>query len=169
MKVLVTGGAGYVGARLVARLVTLGDDIIAIDRFYFGRDHLPEHPRLRWIDADVRDVGRLPLEGVDAVVALAAASSDSSAADAKRHAFEIGVLARENIAVISRELGVRRLVLPSSSNVYESATAPLPETAPTVANSTYTAICLEAERRLLQLSDRDFGVVVLRKATLYGW
>jgi nucleoside-diphosphate-sugar epimerase len=52
VKVLVTGAAGYLGCRLVRKLADRGDYVTAVDRFYFGRDGLPQHPGLTWVERD---------------------------------------------------------------------------------------------------------------------
>lgn len=169
MRVLVTGAAGYLGCRLVKQLVARGDHVTAVDRFYFGRDRLPRHRGLIWVERAVRDVESLPLSGIDTVVSLAAASSEAAALAFPAEAAEIGVIARERLALRARATGVRRFVLPSSSNVYGPSEDPLTEAAPTASASCYASTCLNAERLLLPLTSGDFDVVVLRQATLHGW
>ena len=169
MKVLVTGAAGYLGCRLIKQLVNRGDHVTAVDQFYFGLEDLPQHPALTWVECDVRDAERLPVAGIDAVISLAAASSAAAAAEFPTEAADIGVAAREHLAVRARAAGARRFILPSSSNVYGPSENPLVETAPVVSMSIYSSTCLDAERRLLPLTSGDFDVVVLRQATLYGW
>jgi len=77
VKILVTGGAGYIGSVLVELLLLSGYDVTVVDNFFYGQsslNHLFHFPKLTVIDADVRDVGRYQadLYDVDAVVPLAA-------------------------------------------------------------------------------------------------
>jgi nucleoside-diphosphate-sugar epimerase len=171
VKVLVTGAAGYLGCRLVRKLADRGDYVTAVDRFYFGRDGLPQHPGLTWVERDVREVDSLPIGGIDAIISLAAASSDAAASAFPAEAVDIGAVARERLALRARAAGVRRFVLPSSSNVYGPSEDPVTEATATALGkmSLYPSICLDAERRLLPLTTGDFDVVVLRQATLHGW
>ena len=82
-RVLVTGGAGYVGSRLVPKLLDAGYEVSVLDLFIFGQDvfaHLRDDPRLIEVKGDLRnpsDVTRA-LSGCEAVVHLACISNDPS-------------------------------------------------------------------------------------------
>ena len=81
MKVLVTGGAGYIGCVLVEELLKSGNDVIVVDKFLFGKNLLPQHPNLKLINFDVRDIDEseflfLGLNSVDAIIDLVAISND---------------------------------------------------------------------------------------------
>ena len=82
-RVLVTGGAGYVGAVLVPKLLRRGYRVCVLDLFLFGEQVLDEvrsHPQLETIRGDLRDpaVVRRSLRGCDAVIHLACISNDPS-------------------------------------------------------------------------------------------
>src|SRR6187397_2558840 len=79
-RVLITGGAGYVGGVLVPQLLGAGYDLTVYDICYFGRAHLPRHPQLKVIEGDIRDTPRLAgaLAGIDTVLHLACISNDPS-------------------------------------------------------------------------------------------
>src|SRR5690242_4236769 len=82
-KLLVTGGAGYVGSALVPALLDRGYQVKVVDLFWFGREVFGEHgshPNLEAIELDVRDTRTLAhhVKGVDAVLHLACISNDPS-------------------------------------------------------------------------------------------
>ena len=76
-KLLITGGAGYVGNVLTPQLLAAGYDVIVYDILYFGAETLPKHPRLKIIQGDIRDTQRLEkaLWGVDTLLHLACISN----------------------------------------------------------------------------------------------
>ena len=75
--ILVTGGAGYIGSVLVPDLLKENLKVIALDRFFFGKNTLPQkHPNLSLVEDDIRSVNENLLNGVDAVIDLAALSND---------------------------------------------------------------------------------------------
>src|SRR5437899_3743355 len=78
-KVLVTGGAGYVGHVLTPRLLDEGYDVTVYDKLFFGC-RLPNSRNLRVIQGDIRDTAKLAeaLKGQDAVLHLACISNDAS-------------------------------------------------------------------------------------------
>jgi nucleoside-diphosphate-sugar epimerase len=78
-KVLITGGAGYVGHVLTPRLLAAGYEVTVYDSLFFGC-RLPNDPKLRVVSGDIRDTARLAplLEGQDAVLHLACISNDAS-------------------------------------------------------------------------------------------
>ena len=73
MKVLVTGGSGYIGSVLVPRLIQNGHQVVVVDRFFFG-DSLQEDSQLTKIKADSRDLDKSYFKGIDAVIDLVAMS-----------------------------------------------------------------------------------------------
>src|SRR5262245_7991506 len=78
--VVVTGGAGYVGSRLVPQLLDKGYRVTVYDIMYYGSGHLPTHPKLRVIKGDIRDTAQLAATfvGSDAIIHLACISNDAS-------------------------------------------------------------------------------------------
>ena len=80
-SVLITGGAGYVGSRLVPQLLAAGYPVTVYDILYFGADALPlDNPDLTLIQGDIRDAAKFQAacQGVETVIHLACISNDPS-------------------------------------------------------------------------------------------
>ena len=169
MKILVTGGAGYIGSVLVPMLVERGHDVTVVDRLFFGRDKLPpDGPSLRVIEGDVRFVGKDVVAGHDAVIDLAAISNDPSGEldPTKTHA--VNHLGRVRMASLAKSLGVARYILPSSCSIYGFQDDLVSETSKVNPLTTYAVANFRAEQDIAALAGGDFTVVILRQATVYG-
>lgn len=170
MRVLVTGAGGYIGSVLVPMLLETGQEVLAVDRFLFGREVLPpEADGLTVVQEDVRYLQPELLQGVDAVVDLAALSNDPSGELDPEKTWEVNHRARVRLARMAKEAGVRRYVLPSSCSVYGFQDGVLDESSPVNPLTTYAKANLQAERDVLPLADAGFCVTVIRQATVYGY
>src|SRR5438309_5022787 len=127
--VLVTGGAGYVGAVLVPKLLAAGHKVTVVDLYIFG-DHVLDavkgHPGLRQVKGDIRDRGLLERElaGVDAVIHLACISNDPSFELNPALGKAINFDAFEPLVRLSKQAGVHRFIYASSSSVYGISEVP---------------------------------------------
>src|SRR5215217_3435146 len=119
-RIYVTGGAGYVGAMLVPRLLDEGHDVTVIDLMMYGEDVLRPHSRLKTIKGDIRDAELLKktLPGHDAVIHLACISNDPSFDLAPELGKSINLDAFRPLIEISKQAGVKRFIYASSSSVY---------------------------------------------------
>ena len=173
--VLVTGGAGYVGAVLVPRLLAAGHEVRVLDLYLYGKDVLDavkDHPRLQQIQGDVRDQALLTqaLRGCDSVIHLACISNDPSFELNPALGRSINYDAFGPLVDLSRAAGVRRFIYASSSSVYglkderEVTEDLLLE--PLTDYSRYKALC---EEILLNARARGFEVLILRPATVCGY
>jgi nucleoside-diphosphate-sugar epimerase len=169
-RVLVTGAGGYIGSTLVPMLLDRGYGVRAVDRFFFGQQHLPAHERLEVVVEDARRLVPAHFAGIDAVIDLVAISNDPSGELFQDATWQINRDARIRTAELARGAGVQRYILPSSCSIYGFQTddAIADETSPTNPLTTYARANEMAEQGILPLAARDFCVVVLRQATVYG-
>jgi nucleoside-diphosphate-sugar epimerase len=169
VRVMITGAAGYIGSVLTAMLLELRHEVVAVDRFFFGRESLPErHDLLSSIDCDIRELKAEVFDGVDAVVDLAAISNDPAGELDPELTFAINRYGRARVARLARQAGVSRYILPSSCSLYGSQEGVLDESSQVRPLTTYAEANLGAERAALSLKTSNFCVVVIRQATVYG-
>jgi nucleoside-diphosphate-sugar epimerase len=173
--VLVTGGAGYVGAALVPRLLDAGHAVRVLDLYLYGKDVLnrvARHPKLKQICGDLRDpaVVKEAVAGCDAVIHLACISNDPSFELNPTLGKSINLDAFAPLVDASKNAGVRRFIYASSSSVYgvkekENVTEEL-SLEPLTDYSRFKADC---EVILLDKRSAGFTVLVLRPATVCGY
>ena len=171
-KVLVIGGAGYVGAVLVPKLLAAGHDVRVLDLYMFGDDVLPNHPNLEQIKGDMRDLGLLEQvnQGVDAVIQLACISNDPSFELDPDLSKSINFDAIEPTVAAAKAHGAKRFIYASTSSVYGVSDAPeVTEEHPLVPLTDYNKYKGLSEPHVLKHNDEDFTVVVIRPATVCGY
>ena len=174
MKILVTGGAGFIGSHLVRRLVRERVGSVAVlDNFHRGSveslaDSLDE---IRLLRADLRESAALreALRGIDLVYHLAAQSSVlGSEADAD-YTFQTNVSGTFDLLREARSHGVRRVVFTSSREVYgDPLQLPVPETAPLRPKNLYGASKVAGEAYCSVSGSEGLETAVLRLANVYG-
>lgn len=169
---MVTGGAGYVGAVLVPKLLRAGHRVRVLDVMTFGETVPPAHDRLEVVRADVRDTSsvRRALAGAEHVIHLAAISNDPSFELDPQLGRSINFDAFEPLVRSAVDLGVRRFVYASTSSVYGVSEAPSVTEdhplRPLTDYSRYKAMC---EPVLLSFSSARFAPVIIRSATVCGY
>lgn len=172
-RVLVTGGAGYVGSVLVPKLLGSGYEVTVLDLCLYGPPMLPlENPRLQMIQGDIRDSGivRAALIDQDAVVHLACISNDPSFELDPVLSTTINFDAFEPFATAARDAGVRRFVYCSSSSVYGVSDLPeVTEDAPLNPLTLYSRFKAECEPIVFALQNDSFEAVTIRPATVCGY
>lgn len=170
-KVLVTGGAGYVGTLLVPQLVARGHRVRVYDTMYYGCE-LSDGPEVRLIRGDIRDTGRLAeaFAGIDAVIHLACISNDAGFELDEKLSQSINYDCFEPMVVAAKRAGVRRFVYASSSSVYGVSDKPdVTEDHPLVPLTLYNKFKGMCEELLFRHQSPDFTCVTIRPATLCGY
>jgi nucleoside-diphosphate-sugar epimerase len=175
-RVLVTGGAGYIGSILVDRLLNDGYKVIILDKLMFGVEPLKHflkdpNPNLAVIVGDIQnedDVKR-SLENVDAVIHLAAIVGDPACAADSDLAVNVNFNATVRLADLCKRSKIRRFVFASTCSVYGAGrTETLDEDAVVNPVSLYAETRLYGERGILSLADKTFSPVLLRLGTIFG-
>jgi nucleoside-diphosphate-sugar epimerase len=171
VKIVATGGAGYLGSVLVPLLLDAGHEVTVVDRFFFGEDTLPSaetHPKLAKIRDDVRWCSGRLFEGQDAVIDMAALSNDPAGALDPWKTYEINYLGRSRVARLARQAGVRRYLMTSSCSVYGFQEGVLTETSTPNPLTEYARANIGIERDNLPLGNEGFCTTAVRFSTLYG-
>ncbi|HEY0322907.1 MAG TPA: SDR family oxidoreductase [Pyrinomonadaceae bacterium] len=171
-RVLVTGGAGYVGCILIPKLLEAGHDVIVYDLMLFGDDGLPEHEKLRVVNGDIRDTEALSkeLEGVDSVIHLACISNDTRFELDPELGKSINYDCFEPMVAAAKEAGVKRFIYASTSSVYGVSDAPeVTEEHPLVPLTDYNRFKGMCEPHLLKYQSPEFTTVIIRPATVCGY
>ncbi len=172
MKLLVTGGAGYIGSVLVRLLIERGHQVRVLDRLYWGRGPLAAvAERVEIVHGDVRHLPEGTLDGVDGVVHLAGLSNDPTAEYNPAANWEMNAIATEQLALACIRRGVRRFVLGSSCSIYDGLPTDevLDETAEVRPQGAYATSKRWAEQRLIELAGAGLTPVILRQGTVYGY
>jgi len=174
-KIAVLGGAGYVGAVLVPRLLEEGYHVRVLDLFLYGTDALEavnNHPRLEQINGDVRDPAAVQkaVAGCDALVHLACISNDPSAELDPELSKSVNYDSFRPTVKAAKDAGVKRFIFASSGSVYGVSESPsVTEDHPLVPVSLYNKYKAMCEPVLLEQQSATFVPVIIRPATICGY
>jgi len=170
--VLITGAGGYIGCRLVDYLQNKGYKIKALDRFFFGKERLQsilKNSQAEVIEEDIRFFDLEIFKDVDVVIDLAALSNDPAGELDPVKTWSINYLGRFRVATLAKFMGVKRYIFPSSCSVYGFQEDVVSETSPVNPLTTYAKANYKAEVDIKRLADKNYCVVILRFATVYGY
>ncbi|HET6268011.1 MAG TPA: SDR family oxidoreductase [Acidobacteriota bacterium] len=175
MKILVTGGAGYLGSVLLPKLLARGHQIRVVDIGYFGLGHLRGldpaaeviREDLRTLVADHNSLSRM-LSGIECIIHLAAISNDPSAELNPELTHDVNLHVTEVLAKAAKTAKIR-FVFSSSCSVYGDADSEVDESGKQKPLTTYAVTKMKAEQALFAMADRNWSPVVLRNGTLFGF
>ncbi len=171
-NIFITGGAGYVGAILVPKLLNKGYHVTVLDLMIYGEDVLPKHPHLKAVKGDIRDQKLLNelLPGNNAVIHLACISNDPSFELNPSLGKSINLDAFEPLVKIAKENGVERFIYASSSSVYGIKDSPdVNEEMPLEPLTDYSKFKAKCETILSKYQSPDFTTLTIRPATVCGY
>lgn len=167
MKILLAGGAGYIGSSLIPVLLEHGYTTDVVDLMWFG-NRIPDTVNVR--RQDIFDLKEVDVSGYDQVVFLAGLSNDPMAEFDPSKNFVFNGACPSYLAYICKRAGVRRFIYASSCSVYGYTVNELyDEESPVTCGYPYGVSKLQGERGVLQLADDDFSVIALRQGTLSGY
>jgi nucleoside-diphosphate-sugar epimerase len=167
MKILIAGGAGYVGSALVPKLQERGYEVDVLDLLWFG-NQLPEGTKI--IEKDIFDLSEEDLKDYTQVIFLAGLSNDPMAEFSPAKNFIFNASAPSYLAYIAKRAEVKKFIYAGSCSVYGYTVNELyDETAPAVSNYPYGISKLQGEQAVMQMADKDFSVICFRKGTVSGY
>ena len=167
MKLLVAGGAGYLGSVLIPRLLDRGYQVDVVELFWFG-NQLPS--RVGILNKDIFHLSVADLKPYDQVIFLAGLSNDPMAEYSPSKNFVLNAAAPAYLAYIAKIAKVKRYIYASSCSVYGYTENELyDETRPVASSYPYGISKLQGEQAALQLESEEFSVISLRKGTISGY
>jgi nucleoside-diphosphate-sugar epimerase len=173
-RVLVVGGAGYLGGVLSEKLLHRGFRVRILDNFLYGRrslDAISQNENLEIIEGDLRNIHTCvsSLTDTDAVILLAAIVGDPASKIRPTETIETNVLAAQALASACKLHHINRFLYASTCSVYGTGADLLDEEAPLNPVSLYARTKIESEKIIFGMGDEYFSPTILRMGTLYGY
>ncbi|MFA5832107.1 MAG: NAD(P)-dependent oxidoreductase [Bacteroidota bacterium] len=167
MKILVAGGAGYIGSLLVPKLLDRGYEVDVVDLLWFG-NNLPMQVKV--IQKDIFSLKEENVKGYEQIIFLAGLSNDPMAEFSPSMNFVFNASAPAYLAYIAKRAGVKRFIYAGSCSVYGYTVNELyNEESPAVSNYPYGISKLQGEQASLQMADENFSVICFRQGTVSGY
>jgi nucleoside-diphosphate-sugar epimerase len=172
-KVLVIGGAGYIGSALLPKLLEKGYQVRLVDLLLYGTEPIEKflnHPQLEVMQADFRQIDKIveAMRDVEAVIHLGGIVGDPASALDEELTTEINLIATRMIAEVAKGSGVGHFIFASTCSVYGASDQMLDERSELNPVSLYARCKIASEKVLLQMADEHFAPVILRFGTIYG-
>jgi nucleoside-diphosphate-sugar epimerase len=177
MRVLVTGGAGYIGVVLCRQLLEAGHAVVVLDRFFWGRQPL-EGLDVEIIAGDLRAFEDAWLSGIDAVCHLGGLSNDPTAEYNTAANWQMNAIATERLVAACKARGIGRFTFASSASIYDSEASSqelgrspvmCDETTAVAPRGAYSISKRFAEEVVLGAADGSFAPVIFRQGTVFGY
>ena len=168
MKILVTGGCGYTGTRLVEKLLKLDCKVLVLDTMWFG-DFLKPNKNLKKIKLDIRNLNKISLKNIDTIIHLAAIANDPMSELDHSLSWEIGTLSTFNLLQLAKKSKVKNFIYASSGSVYGIKKERfVHENLNLDPISLYNKTKMCSERIVLSFQ-KDMNVKIIRPATVCGY
>lgn len=172
MRILLTGGAGYIGNIMARHFLNEGFSVVVLDRLFFGVEPVKEllgeknytliHDDVRWFDSSI-------LSNVDVVVDMAAIANDPAGELNPEFTMDINYRGRVRVANLAKKHGVKHYIYFSTCSVYGFQEGVVNENSPLNPLTTYAKAAALGEKEILPLASKDFVVTTVRPATNYGY
>src|SRR6266849_3962211 len=157
MKILIAGGAGYIGSALIPRLLDRGYEIDVIDLLWFG-NNLPAEAKI--IQKDIFKLDEKDLKGYEQVIFLGGLSNDPMAEFSPGRNFISNAAAPAYLGYLAKRAGIRRFIYAGSCSVYGYTVNELyDETSPAVSHYPYGISKLQGEQAAMYLMDEKYSVI----------
>ena len=168
MKILLTGGCGYIGTNLTEALLDLGHHVTVVDIMWFG-NYLNPHKNLNIIQSDIRDIDAIPMKGIDSVMHLANIANDPTGDLNARLTWEVNALSSKFLIEKAIENNVKQFIFASSGSVYGiKEESQVTEDLPLVPITDYNKTKMISESVLLSFQD-EITLNIVRPATVCGY
>ena len=168
MKILVTGGCGYIGTELISKLLKENYKVISVDLQYYG-NKLKKHKNLINLKLNFNDLKKKDLDKVDTVIHLASISNDPAALLDSKITWETNVLYTQNLLEVCREAQIKKFLFASSGSVYGiSKKDKVDENTKLIPLSDYNKTKMIGEK-LISRYQKYFKTVMLRPGTVCGF
>jgi len=176
MKILITGGAGFIGSHLCEKYVEAGHNVLCLDNFMNGTIRnirsLIHKRNFKLINGDIRDFDLLEkvMPEVDVIFHLAAQIHVDRSVVEPKITYEINVLGTQNVLEVARMYDVKKVINASTSEVYGSAQyAPIDEKHPLEAPHPYGASKIAADRMCYSyIQTYGMDIVIMRLFNVFG-
>ncbi len=167
MRILVTGGCGYVGSVLVPKLLKMKHKVTVVDTQWFGKN-LKKHKNLKIIKTDIRNIDKIDLKNISTVIHLAGIANDPGAELNEKLSWNINVLGTRQLIEKAVRLRVKHFIFASSGSVYGvKKEKKVTENLSLVPISTYNKTKMIAENVLMSFKDK-IRIHIIRPATVCG-
>ena len=167
MKILLTGGCGYVGTNLTNMLINKGYFVTVVDTMWFGNYLIP-NSNLKVIKADIREIDKIPMKDIDTVMHLANIANDPTGDLNSKLTWEVNALASKLLIEKAIENRVQQFVYASSGSVYGVKDEPeVTEDLPLLPISDYNKSKMISER-VLSSYQNQIKLQIIRPATVCG-